>query len=59
MARDNRYKLVLRDGGKGPGELYDLVSDPREKANHYANPQYVSVRDRLAGELAAWRKKYA
>jgi len=59
MARDNRYKLVLRDGGKGQGELYDLVSDPREKANHYANPQYVSVRERLAAELAAWRKKYA
>jgi arylsulfatase A-like enzyme len=58
MARDNRYKLVLRDEGKSPSELYDLVSDPREKVNQYANPQYVTVRDRLAGDLAVWRKKY-
>ena len=30
MARNSRYKLVLRDQGKGPNELYDLVVDPRE-----------------------------
>jgi arylsulfatase A-like enzyme len=59
MARDNRYKLVMRDEGKGPGELYDLTVDAHEKVNQYSNPQYVSVRDRLAGELAAWRKKYS
>jgi arylsulfatase A-like enzyme len=59
MARDNRYKLVLRDEGKGPGELYDLTVDPHEKANQYDNPQYVSVRDRLTADLTAWRKKYA
>jgi arylsulfatase A-like enzyme len=59
MARDNRYKLVLRDEGKGPCELYDLVVDPREKANQYENPQFVSVRDRLAAALAVWRKKYS
>jgi hypothetical protein len=59
MARDNRYKLVLRDEGKGPAELYDLVADRHEKTNQYANPQFVSVRDRLAAELAAWRKKYS
>jgi arylsulfatase A-like enzyme len=59
MARDNRYKLVVRDEGKGPGELYDLTADPREKVNHYANPQFVSVRDRLSADLAVWRKKYS
>ena len=26
MARNERYKLVLRDGGKG--ELYDVQADP-------------------------------
>lgn len=57
MARDFRYKLVARDGG--PGELYDLRTDPGERVNHYENPQFVTTRDRLAGELAAWRKKYA
>ena len=59
MARDTRYKVILRNEGKGPNELYDLVADPREKTNHYDNPQYVNVRDRLSAQLAAWRKKYA
>ena len=57
MARDRYYKLVLRDGGTGPGELFDLRTDPREKANHYDNPQYLTVRGRLTNELAAWRKR--
>jgi arylsulfatase A-like enzyme len=55
MARDARFKLVLRNEGNGPNELYDLTSDPREKVNHYESPQYVTVRDRLAKEIAAWR----
>ena len=57
MARDTRYKLVLRNQGKGPNELFDLRADPREKLNQYANPAFVTVRDRLAAELDAWRKK--
>lgn len=57
MARDNRYKVVLRNEGKGPNELYDLSSDPGEKKNRYADAQYISVRDRLTKELAAWRKR--
>ncbi len=59
MARDSRYKLVLRDQGAGPGELYDLREDPREKFNHYDNPQFLSVRGRLTQDLEAWRKQYA
>ena len=31
MARDRRYKVVVRDGGKGPGELYDLMGGSRER----------------------------
>ncbi len=58
MARADRYKLVERDGGKGPGELYDLVADPVEAANQYDNPQYLTVRQGLSGELAAWKQKY-
>ena len=57
MARDNRYKLVLRNGGQGPNELYDTTADPQEKVNKYNDDQYVTTRDRLANELAAWRKK--
>jgi arylsulfatase A-like enzyme len=59
MARDTRYKLVLRDRGEGPCELYDLRADPREKTNRYEDPQFVTVRDRLSADLAAWRKQYA
>jgi arylsulfatase A-like enzyme len=56
MARDDRYKLVVRNQGKGPNELYDEAGDPTEKANQYDNPQFVNARDHLAGELAAWEK---
>ena len=59
MARADRYKLVERDGGKGPSELYDLVADPVEKANQYDNPQFMTVRTALAGELHAWQQKYS
>jgi arylsulfatase A-like enzyme len=59
MARDNRYKIVVRNGGKGPNELYDLRADPREKTNHYDNPRFLTVRDSLAKELAAWEQRYS
>ncbi len=58
MARDFRYKVVVRDEGRGPNELYDLRTDAGELRNHYDNPQFVVTRDRLWGELAAWQKKY-
>ena len=57
MARDTRYKVVLRNDGKGPNELYDITADPREKVNRYDDPQYVTARDRLVKELAVWRKQ--
>jgi arylsulfatase A-like enzyme len=57
MARDARYKLVLRNDGKGPNELYDLRADAREKVNQYDNPAFVNTRERLTKELAAWRAR--
>ncbi|PYT19724.1 MAG: hypothetical protein DMG58_35715 [Acidobacteria bacterium] len=33
MARDGRFKLVLRNSGSGPNEFFDLAADPHEKAN--------------------------
>jgi arylsulfatase A-like enzyme len=59
MARDPRFKLVLRNNGDGPNELYDMRADSREKVNLYESPQHVTVRQRLTAELEAWRKKYA
>jgi arylsulfatase A-like enzyme len=57
MARIERYKVVIRDGGKGPNELYDLVTDPVEKSNQYDDPQFLTVRTQLSGALAAWSQK--
>lgn len=55
MARDDRYKLILRNQGKGPNELYDEVGDVREFNNEFDNPRYAGKRERLSGQLAGWR----
>jgi arylsulfatase A-like enzyme len=55
MARDDRYKLILRAQGKGPNELYDEAADPQERVNQVDNLAFSSVRQRLAGEINAWR----
>jgi arylsulfatase A-like enzyme len=59
MVRDSLFKLVLRDGGKGPNEFYDLQADPREAANGYADGQYASLRPPLAAEIAKWKQRFS
>ena len=59
MVRDSLYKLVLRDGGKGPNEFYDLLADPREAANGYDDGRFASIRPSLAAEIAKWKKTYS
>jgi arylsulfatase A-like enzyme len=59
MVRDSLLKLVLRDGGKGPNEFYDLQVDPREETNGYADGQYASLRPPLAAEIAKWKQRYS
>jgi arylsulfatase A-like enzyme len=59
VARDDRYKLVLRNDSRGPNELYDLRADARESVNQFDNPQFLTVKTQLTGELAKWRKTYA
>ncbi|WP_321473172.1 sulfatase-like hydrolase/transferase [uncultured Paludibaculum sp.] len=58
MARDNYFKVVVRSGGEGPNEFYDLRQDSREKNNRWDNPGYVTVRDTMAKSLAEWRQTY-
>jgi hypothetical protein len=58
MIRDPRFKLLLRNNGAGPNELYDLRADPLERVNQYDSPSFVTVRNSLAGDLRAWRQKY-
>jgi arylsulfatase A-like enzyme len=59
MARDQRFKLVVRNNSDGPNELFDLRQDPNERTNQYDNPAFVTVRDRLSQELEQWRKTYS
>jgi arylsulfatase A-like enzyme len=59
MARDNRFKLVLRGDDASSNELYDLSKDPGELVNEYENPGFLDVRARLTEALRAWREKYA
>jgi len=59
MVRVERYKLVLRNEGKGPNELYDISVDPRERVNQYDNQQFLSVRTSLTAQLAGWRQNYS
>jgi len=59
MARDSRYKVVIRNGGQGPNESYDLGKDPREKINQFDNLQYLNQRERLMKELADWKQQHS
>jgi arylsulfatase A-like enzyme len=56
MARDSRFKLVLRNNGSGPNEFFDLADDAREKVNQSDNPKYLVDRAQLTRALDAWRK---
>src|ERR1035441_2567917 len=59
MAREDRYKLVSRNDGKGPNELYDLVIDPVEKDNQAENQQFLTIHNELAAILDRWKKDYS
>jgi arylsulfatase A-like enzyme len=59
MARDARYKLVLRNEGKGPNELYDLPADPAERVNQAENEQYLGVKNSLGALLAKWKQQFS
>ena len=59
MARSDRYKLIVRGEGKGPGELYDEKVDPREKLNQYENPQFMTVKAGLLAELGKWKQQFS
>jgi len=59
MVRSDRYKVVVRGDGKGPGELYDDRLDPRERVNQYDNPQFMTVKNTLSVELGMWKRTYS
>jgi choline-sulfatase len=57
MARDVYFKLILRNNGEGPNELYDLRRDPRERINLYDSPNHVAARDNLTAALQSWKSR--
>ena len=59
MARDGRYKLVLRNNGNGPNEFFDLANDPREKMNQYENPKFMLERAQMTRAIEGWRRATA
>ncbi|MDR3698013.1 MAG: sulfatase-like hydrolase/transferase [Candidatus Sulfopaludibacter sp.] len=59
MAREEDYKVVLRDGGKGANELYDMTKDLVEKVNLYDAPEYLDVRTRLTADITRWKQTYS
>ena len=59
MARNDRYKLISRNEGNGPGELYDDKVDAREKLNQYENPQFMTVKAALQADLGKWKRTYS
>lgn len=59
MTRTDRYKIVLHSDGKGPGELYDVRTDGRERVNQYDNPQFLTVKNSLSAEFARWKQRYS
>ena len=59
MARVERYKLVLRNDGKGPNELYDHSNDAGERTNQADDDQYLTVRSSLTAEIQKWKLDYS
>jgi arylsulfatase A-like enzyme len=59
MARNDRYKLVVRNDGKSSGELYDEKVDARERVNQYDNPQFMTVKASLLADLGKWKRTYS
>jgi arylsulfatase A-like enzyme len=58
-ASDNRFKLILRDDGKGLNQLFDVPADPKQKTNLFGNRAFISSRDQLRHNLMEWKAKYS
>ena len=57
--RTENWKYVARRSPDGPGELYDMVNDPRERFNLFGQPPYADVQTQLAKRLDDYFEKYA
>lgn len=53
--RTAQWKLCLYANGEG--ELYDLMDDPYEVRNRFADPSFATVRAELTEQLALWQMR--
>lgn len=53
MVRTSDWKYVYR-GHYGPGELYSVANDPKERDNLYSDPGYANVQNELYILLRDW-----
>jgi len=59
MLRDEQFKLVLRNQGKGPNELWDLSVDPAEHSNRIDDRSLARVLRKMERDLNDWIRKYS
>ena len=59
MARERRFKLIVRNDGAGPNEFYTLDRDAQEFQNRYDDRRVVTVRDRMRRQVDEWVDKYS
>jgi arylsulfatase A-like enzyme len=53
MIRSQTHKLIYFVGNQ-TGQLFDLIGDPKETRNLWADPSYAGVRGELTAELLDW-----
>lgn len=57
MVRDQYYKIVVRNDGEGPNELYDMRNDPGERRNRWEDPAMITIRESLQAELQRFAQR--
>lgn len=57
--RTEDWKYVARRSPDGPGELYDMRNDPRERFNLFGQSQHAAQQKQMAAKLDAFFEQYA
>lgn len=57
--RTENWKYVARRSPDGPGELYDMASDPHERFNLFGQPQHAAIQKEMAKRLDSFFNEYA
>lgn len=57
--RNDEWKIVLRKFPTGPGELYDMTNDPKERFNLFGQPEQAALQERMVSKLESLFNNYA